>query len=681
MSAPPLAASELTMDRRGYFKRILWCVVGPALFVAAAALFSEKPQQQLAAAPHLVASTPAVRDFYDADWPEVYLMVMAKCVSCHRPGTDHLDFTSHAKIMAARNDDGEPIVVPGNPQRSSMYRQVVWNVKAQRDSKLPDEPKMPQDHREWLTVGQLATLHRWIKNGAKATHHNAACNAAPLSEIDFPSAKLCKACHPNQYEQWSRSMHAYAQHSLVFQAFNLTLQERTSGTIGTFCSRCHTPIGTALGESGSRRNVHRSRISMEGVTCVVCHRQSRNHGKASGRAAMTPGKLLDACMFGPFESGRSGQFKSHKSAHHPHIRSSAFCGTCHDVTSPDGVRLEEAFSEWRNSPAAKQGITCQQCHMGPVQGVATAEDQRPLGRAATVPGEDKRKIPLRPITDHTFGGPDYSMLPDTEFPYKLDWMYEVDYRNWKQLTPYQQRTLTELRRENRRQLRIADDKRYEVLRNAAEICVKAPQAACPGERLNVRVDVTSKIAGHSFPTGFTAERQAWVEVTLRDPAGRIVFVSGDLDKNGDLRDGHSHEVEAGKLARDKYLLNFQNPFIALTARGTDRLVKLAVNRHFAPLNIIRPAEGISASQGRHEAFRLAKGSLPPLKTAGKTYPIVLPATEGEYLLDVKLNFRHMPPGLMDGIGVPHLKRQLEIVVIDSHRGTIRVGRPRPAHSP
>ncbi|MCH8922734.1 MAG: hypothetical protein IIA67_06255 [Planctomycetes bacterium] len=662
------------MDRRRLFRRLLWCAVGPALLVATAAVFSDKPARQLAAAPHLVAPTRAVRDFYDADWPEVYLIVMAKCVGCHRPGTDQIDFSSHAKIMAARTEDGEPIVVPGSPQRSPLYEQVVWNVNAERDSKRPDEPLMPQDHREWLTAGQLATLHRWIENGAQAAHSDTSCGAAPLSEIDFPSAKLCKACHPNQYEQWSRSMHAYSQHSLVFQAFNLTLQERTSGTIGTFCTRCHTPVGTALGENGSRRNVHRSRIAMEGVTCVVCHRQSKNHGKASGRVALLPGKLLETCMFGPFESGGSDRFKAHDSVHHPHIRTSAFCGTCHDVTSPGGVRLEEAFSEWRNSPAAKQNITCQQCHMGPVQGVAISEDQRPLGRAATIPGEDKRKIPLRPITDHTFSGPDYSMLPDTEFPYKLDWMYEVDYRDRRRLTPYQQRTLSELRRANRRQLRIADRKRYEVLRNAAEICVDAPRTACPGEKLKVRVAVTSKIAGHSFPTGFTAERQAWVEITLRDPAGRIVFASGDLDRNGDLRDGHSHEVEAGRLARDKYLLNFQNPFVALTARGTERLVKLSINRHHQPLNIVRPATGISASRGRPEVFRLAKGALGPLKTEGQTYPIELPTIEGDYLLDVKLNFRHMPPGLMDRIGAPHLKRQLEIVVIDSHRSMIHVSR-------
>ena len=140
--------------------------VGPALFVTLAAVFSARPQQ-LAAAPHLVAPTAAVRDFYDADWPEVYLIVMAKCVSCHRPGTEQNDYTSHAKIMAARTEDGEPIVVPGSPQRSPLYKQVIWNVNAQRDSKLPDEPL--------IRANRLALL------AALARHMNRVADLSRLS--------------------------------------------------------------------------------------------------------------------------------------------------------------------------------------------------------------------------------------------------------------------------------------------------------------------------------------------------------------------------------------------------------------------------------------------------------------------------------------------------------------------
>lgn len=185
-------------------------------------------------------------------------------------------------------------------------------------------------------------------------------------------------------------------------------------------------------------------MSLESVTCVVCHRRKHGQYKNNGRLVAEPGDLLEACMFGPFDDSVSAN-TSHPSAGFPYIKSSQFCGDCHDVTAANGVRNEEAFSEWANSPAAKDGITCQNCHMGPVQGIPIADKDRPWGPAAVVPGVPVEKMPVRPLSDHTFAGPDYSLLPDTEFPFKLDWMYEVDYRDDSKLTPYQFKTLEELR--------------------------------------------------------------------------------------------------------------------------------------------------------------------------------------------------------------------------------------------
>jgi len=650
------------MDRRPKIQdRLPYTVLLP-LIAAGLALCSSRLAW---ATPHTVARRASP---YDANWPDVYLLVMSKCAGCHRAGGETFDLTSHQAILAAKNEDGKKTITPGNSGKSSFYTQVLWNARGEKHSRLPAEPEMPTDPHDWLTPCQLDIVRQWIDDGARQFLTDEPCEILPLTEMDFPSAKVCKACHAKQYEQWSGSMHAYAQHSPVFEAFNQTLQERTSGTIGTFCSRCHTPIGTALGENGLLRNVHRSRISMEGVTCVVCHRQAGPTYKSNARIALNAGTLNEGCMFGPFESDASVDLKSHKSIQTPHIKSAAFCGTCHDVTSPEGVRLEEAFSEWQNSPAAREEITCQHCHMGQVQGIPIRDHERPLGYAAIVPGVDRKKLPLRRMTDHSFAGPDYSMLPDTEFPYKLDWMYEIDYRDRSALTPYQQKTLDQLRRRNRRALRAANAKRHELLQQAAEIRVQVCDRARPGEKITVRVDVTNKVSGHSVPTGFTAERQMWVEIVARDSKGNVIFSSGDLDGNGDLRDGHSYAVETRKISRDKYLLNFQNKFVVQTARGTDRSVVLPVNRHLRPLSIVRPATGISASHGRPYTFRIAKGSLPPLKTLGRSYPIHLPDCDGTCTISVRLNFRHLPPVLFDVIGTPHLKRQLEIVTIaEDHR--------------
>ena len=532
---------------------------------------------------------------------------------------------------------------------------------------------MPLNRKEWLTAGQLKIIRRWIENGACEYKPGHRAGPRNLLETDFPSARQCAGCHPKQYAEWSRSMHAYAQHSPVFEGFNLTLVERSEGTIGTFCSRCHSPLGTILGENASRRNAHRSQLSMEGVSCVVCHRRAKAQYKSSGLTTIEPGAASTSCMYGPFENSVSHQAGAHKSQASSYLLSSQFCGECHDVTSPQGVRLEEAFSEWTTSHAARQGVTCQHCHMGPEQGVPIARDQRPLGRAAKVPGIKPEQLPLRRLSDHTFAGPDYSLLPDTEFPHKLDWMYETDYRDTTKLTPHQQGTLIQLRRDNRRHLEIARQKRYEVLRNAARLRVSHPGSAMAGEKAPVRVHVQNLIAGHNLPTGFTAERQVWVSVQLFDPHGRLAFSSGDLDANGDLRDEHSHAVLAGRLPWDRHLMNLQNKFVVPTHKGTERSTALSINRHLSPLNVLRPATILSASQGRSAGLRLAKASLPPLGSREKNYSVVMPRQSGVYHLHVRLNFRHLPPALLDHVGTPHLKSALEVVMLQEYHGKIVIG--------
>ena len=628
-------------------------------FAVSAYLFI--PPESTHAVPPVVHSRPHP---FDPDWLLVKNMLAQKCTGCHRPQSDRSNLATYEAVVFDEFE-GMRMVSPGRPDESLLLDYVDWNVRHDADSDAPDSPMMPTERHEWLTEGQLATLRRWLENGALQYKLPPKCNIRPLLETDFPSARQCKECHPKQYSEWSRSMHAYAQHSPIFEAFNLTLVERTGGTIGTFCSRCHTPVGTALGENESLRNVHRSRISMEGVTCVTCHRRAEGRHKSSGRVTVRAGgDLQNVCMYGPFESD-SHSVGAHKSAHLPYLRRSQFCGECHDVTSPEGVRLEEAFSEWNNSPAAKDGISCHLCHMGPIQGQAVGRQLWPLGRAAEVPGVPREQLPLRRLSDHTFAGPDYSMLPDTEFPEKLDWMYEVDYTRCE-LTPYQQRTLIELRRRNRKSLAIAREKRYELLRNAARIEVTCGRPVHFGKATPIRVDVHSTTAGHSFPTGFTAERQVWISLEVRDQRGRVVFVTGDLDHNHDLRDDHSREVLTGKTPADRFLLNFQNKFVARTNKGNERTVSLSVNRDVAPLSFLRPARGLSQSFGRPFTFRVAKNSLPPLGVEGRTYLVHLPEP-GVYCVTAQLNFRHLPPNLFDHIGTPHLKHLLEIVVIDERR--------------
>ena len=215
----------------------------------------------------------------------------------------------------------------------------------------------------------------------------------------FPSATSCADCHPKHYRQWSVSQHAYAQMSPIFNAMAGKILLLTNGTNGDFCIRCHTPVGMNLGEPEFASNIDRHPTSREGVTCIVCHRVDQAYGKLSGRLAIHEGPVTEP-IYGPSgdnmeldrvidETGLATEYDPDNPTRKVHgeaqkffqIATSGHCGSCHDVTLINGFRLEEAFSEFKNTPANKAGIRCQDCHMGLQPGKIVADIRRPRLRA------------------------------------------------------------------------------------------------------------------------------------------------------------------------------------------------------------------------------------------------------------------------------------------------------------
>ena len=281
-------------------------------------------------------------------------------------------------------------------------------------------------------------------------------------EKRFPTAVTCAKCHPDHFAEWSVSAHAYSQMSPVFNSMHATLLKATSGTNGDFCIRCHTQIGMQREEKLFTSNLKRHPASIEGITCVVCHRVDRAYGKVSGRTAIVEGDLLqpvygpkgnailqaaikDADKFKIQDKDIDGPRPVHAEAKKfDPIATSGFCGSCHDVNLLNGFRLEEAFSQFKNSPSHKRGENCQDCHMGVIPGIAKPKGERfasakeggenehlslaelrasserdmnyAFGPAARV-GDERTPTPPRKRTNHLFAGPDYSIIHPGLFPH------------------------------------------------------------------------------------------------------------------------------------------------------------------------------------------------------------------------------------------------------------------------
>jgi hypothetical protein len=223
----------------------------------------------------------------------------------------------------------------------------------------------------------------------------------------FTDPKVCGECHTPQYTQWLGSMHHYAQASLTVEIINDYFYKKLGKTGGAFCVKCHTPIGTAMGEPYNLPNRERSPLSMAGVSCDVCHSIEKGHGQSQAYVDLKPGHTV----YGPVGKGTPDDPPPapndfHATEQRDLFKSSAMCQQCHEAIVPNGLRLQETYSEWKESPWAKEGVTCQSCHMGPIPG---RPSERKQGEIAQVAG---LKLPKRPMSDHSFIGVDYHWTPD-----------------------------------------------------------------------------------------------------------------------------------------------------------------------------------------------------------------------------------------------------------------------------
>jgi len=423
--------------------------------------------------------------------------------------------------------------------------------------------------------------------------------------IDFQSATECVECHPRQVAEWQQSMHAYASLSPVFDAMAAKAHRDTSGKVGTFCTGCHSVTGTLAGEPGSITADERSDLSREGVTCDVCHR-AVDHKTPVGNTGLifTAGDEKT----GPFSST---SVEGHSNTQSDFLTSPTFCGSCHDVFNYPSLRIEEAFTEYSQSPAAEEGTRCQDCHMGVEPGVP---GERPVGPSAVVDGE---AYPDRELANHRFIGPDYSLLDD--FPY-----------------PGDKATSLAAQEEYAGQVQT-------LLENAVHISDASLTGSGTDHMLHV--ELSSLTGGHNVPTGFTSERQLWVHVeVVKDDA--VVYASGDLDSWGDLRDGHSWEVMGEQAELDTELVNLQSKNLLRWGTGfPDSNLEL--------LETVFP----------FDATYIYKQSLEPYEQ--RTYSWEISDIAPPYRVDVALNYRNLPPYVLRALQLDELVERLRIFTIDA----------------
>jgi hypothetical protein len=303
------------------------------------------------------------------------------------------------------------------------------------------------------------------------------------------------------------------------------------------CSICHMPMARtkarAAGQRGrifahlpiGARRSEDDRLAADGVSCTVCHqigpeRLGTRESFTGGFVISAPTSARARRMFGPFEvdAGRMDLMRSATGmtpADAPHIRDSELCATCHtlftNVLGPQetvvGKLAEQVpYLEWRHSAFVAEKRSCQACHM-PAVAAPT--------RMSSVLGEEREGIGR-----HTFLGGNFFMLRMLNryrgklgveaLPQELDAAAHA--------------TIAQLQKET--------------------ASVSIIQASRTTDRIDVDVRVRN-LTGHKLPTGYPS-RRAWLQVTVRDREGQIVFSSGAITDSGLIR-GNDNDADATRF--------------------------------------------------------------------------------------------------------------------------------------
>ena len=473
----------------------------------------------------------------------------------------------------------------------------------------------------------------------------------------------------------------------MFQKFEQTISALSRGTIGYFCYRCHAPVATAQNYHRYDSIIDYTPVAQEGVTCVACHRVQVHYGKSNGERRIEEGGLTAPVFGSGFGQGLAevlgnknkykvkspgdkgpGQDIHQQVIHFEQISTSHFCVSCHQVFVAPGIELEVVWEQYRASPACKQGITCQDCHMGIEPGLALGYATGPVAVVNNHPISPERKH-----SNHLFYGPGYSIAHPGTFPHVHDnpwprrkWL-SFDWRagwgteafedavdngqipvafppEWSNVDDrYDAREIVDA---NLKKLHKKKAMRRRLMENSSHI--EGPVFDCEpksGKPLIFEYVIHSLNSGHNMPSGsLGAQPQLWFNVALTGPSGEHVWESGYVDANGDIADVHSLEVAAGRVPRDLQLVNLQTKFLITHVKGTDREMALPINIDFDQLPFIRPSAFPVTTMNHPPFIRMEAHSIPPLgsRTAKYKVPARLVQQPGKYRLSARMRFRAEP---------------------------------------
>jgi hypothetical protein len=341
-------------------------------------------------------------------------------------------------------------------------------------------------------------------------------------------------CHEQIVREWKVSAHRYSAMDAAFQSVQQVMADQNGPESTRYCGGCHDPVSLFSGT----KNVFTEDLTnlagyQEGVSCIVCHAIQETDVQGNANYVVTQPERY---MF-ELEEGATARFfrdfliRAYPRYHvetlqHRLFKSPEFCAACHkqfideEINQVGWVQLQNQYDNWKNSrwnaPGdATKTVECRECHM------PLAESEDP---ASGDPLDYNRTTRDGKHRSHRFLAANQFM----PLALKLEGAEEHAELTERWLRGDEEHAeLTE--RWLRGEIEIPEIAHKWQPGPAVPLELVVPDTVSPGETVSVQAVVTNNKVGHDFPTGPLDIIQAWVEITVRDEAGRVVFESGTRD--------------------------------------------------------------------------------------------------------------------------------------------------------
>jgi hypothetical protein len=312
----------------------------------------------------------------------------------------------------------------------------------------------------------------------------------------------------NVYDDWESSMMANSARDPLWRAkvsHEILVDPSHSNQLQNKCTSCHAPMGhyTSKFHGNAYYTINdliNDSLGLNGVSCTACHTIS-----ADGLGTTFSGDIpfdTTRVIFGPYTNPNIGPMTLYVGmtpTYSDHMSEGRVCSSCHTLLT-DGVDLsgnltgrrfieQATFHEWKNSAAAGDNVTCQNCHMPQVEDSVIIANQY-----LNLP-------PRSPFNRHKFMG-------GNEFMVKLI-------------------------KNNKTTLGISNvaDERFDStvaasvrLLQEQTLTVDLTLDSISTDTAFVKLRLTNK-AGHKFPSGYPS-RRAVVQLISISNAGDTLFKSG-----------------------------------------------------------------------------------------------------------------------------------------------------------